>query len=133
MPTGGKWGRHADWAAAAADRYPFPNSRTSGLSCAFDSHRNRFHHPLGGTDTVPAPQLGFTPIQSDAFGTKVEQFGQPLLESGLRNTGPLIPAVKGQVKTGDWMERTGRFSSNSGPPSAHLAGYIRRTTVQPPQ
>ena len=38
----------ADWAAAAADRLPFPASRASGLTCAFDGHRNRFHHPLDG-------------------------------------------------------------------------------------
>ena len=38
----------ADWAAAAADRLPFPASRASGLTCAFDGERNRFHHPLDG-------------------------------------------------------------------------------------
>ena len=62
----------ADWAAAAADRLPFPASRASGLTCAFDGHRNRFHHPLDGQQ-----QLGFAPIKSDAIGTEVEQFGQP--------------------------------------------------------
>jgi len=63
----------ADWAAAAADRLPFPASRASGLTCAFDGHRNRFHHPLDGQQ-----QLGFSPIKSDAIGTETEQFGQPL-------------------------------------------------------
>lgn len=63
----------ADWAAAAADRLPFPASRASGLTCAFDGHRNRFHHPLDGQH-----QLGFSPIKSDAIGTETEQFGQPL-------------------------------------------------------
>jgi len=63
----------ADWAASAADRLPFPASRASGLTCAFDGHRNRFHHPLDGQQ-----QLRFTPIPSDAFGTEIEQFGQPL-------------------------------------------------------
>jgi hypothetical protein len=72
----------ADWAAAAADRYPFPTSRASGLSCAFDGHRNQFHHPLGGTKETPAPQLGFTPIASDALGSETEQVCQPLLETG---------------------------------------------------
>jgi hypothetical protein len=67
----------ADWAAAAADRYPFPESRAAGLTCAFDGHRNRFHHPLDGQQ-----QLGFTPITSDALGTETEQVCQPLLETG---------------------------------------------------
>ena len=72
----------ADWAAAAADRYPFPASHASGLACAFDGHRNKFHHPLGGTETIPSPQLGFSPIESDQLGTETEQVCQPLLESG---------------------------------------------------
>ena len=67
----------ADWAAAAADRYPFPDSRASGLTCAFDGHRNQFHHPLDGQQ-----QLGFSPIQSDDLGTETEQVCQPLLETG---------------------------------------------------
>ena len=81
----GSYDHEADWAAAAADRYPFPSSRASGLACAFDGHRNRFHHPLGGTEKTPSPQLGFSPIKSDAIGTEAEQFGQPLLDSGMAN------------------------------------------------
>ena len=42
------YNRPADHTASAADRLPFPNSRASGLSCAFDGVRARFHHPLGG-------------------------------------------------------------------------------------
>lgn len=42
------YNRPADHTASAADRLPFPNSRASGLSCAFDGVRACFHHPLGG-------------------------------------------------------------------------------------
>ncbi len=42
------YNRPADHTASAADRLPFPNSRASGLSCAFDGVRAQFHHPLGG-------------------------------------------------------------------------------------
>jgi len=76
----GRYDHEADWAAAAADRYPFPASRASGLRCAFDGFRNQFHHPLDGTQ-----QLGFPVIKSDAIGTEAEQFGQPLLDSGMAN------------------------------------------------
>ena len=72
-----RYDHEADWAAAAADRYPFPDSRASGLACAFDGHRNKFHHPLDGRH-----QLGFSPIQSDDLGTETEQVCQPLLETG---------------------------------------------------
>ena len=72
-----RYDHEADWAAAAADRYPFPDSRASGLACAFDGHRNKFHHPLDGKQ-----QLGFSPIQSDDLGTETEQVCQPLLETG---------------------------------------------------
>lgn len=70
----------ADWIAAAADRYPFPNSRAAGLTCAFDGERNRFHHPLDGNQ-----QLGFKPIESDQLGTEVEQLCQPLIETDSEN------------------------------------------------
>ncbi len=72
-----RYDHEADWAAAAADRYPFPDSRAAGLACAFDGHRNKFHHPLDGLQ-----QLGFSPIQSDDLGTETEQVCQPLLETG---------------------------------------------------
>jgi CRISPR-associated protein Cas10/Cmr2 subtype III-B len=45
----GDYFAHADHAAAAADRLPFPQSRKAGLSCAFDGIRNAFRHPLSGT------------------------------------------------------------------------------------
>ena len=37
-----------DHFAAAADRLPFPSSRSSGLSCSFDGVENSFVHPLSG-------------------------------------------------------------------------------------
>jgi CRISPR-associated protein Cmr2 len=42
------YNRPADHTASSADRLPFPNSRSSGLSCTFDGVRAQFHHPLGG-------------------------------------------------------------------------------------
>ncbi len=44
----GEYFAHADHTAAAADRLPFPQSRSAGLSCAFDGIRNAFRHPLSG-------------------------------------------------------------------------------------
>lgn len=68
----GKYDHAADHTAAAADRLPFPNSRASGLTCAFDGHKNAFRHPLGGNHTLP-----FTPIQSSQLGETWEQEAQP--------------------------------------------------------
>jgi len=68
----GRYDRHADWTAAAADRYPFPASRASNLSCAFDGRRNAFHHPLDGEK-----QFRFANFLDDATGTEVEQLTQP--------------------------------------------------------
>ena len=69
----GKYDYEADWFAAAADRIPFPASRESGLTCAFDGVRNRFRHPLRGTDTLRFPRE----IESDELGTEIEQHAQP--------------------------------------------------------
>lgn len=43
-----KYNRPADFTASAADRFPFPDPRVSGMKCKFDGVDNAFHHPLGG-------------------------------------------------------------------------------------
>lgn len=48
----GKYAKVADHTAAAADRFPFPGSRVSGLSCHFDGVRNGFIHPLAGRNAA---------------------------------------------------------------------------------
>lgn len=73
-----QYDHEADWAAAAADRFPFPASKSSGLTCAFDGQRNGFHHPLDGTH-----QLKFKPIESDQLGTEIEQNAQPSIDPNL--------------------------------------------------
>jgi hypothetical protein len=48
-----RFSKPADWAAAAADRFPFPDSRSSGLRSEFSGSRANdepFRHPLGGSD-----------------------------------------------------------------------------------
>lgn len=49
--------KRADWNAAAADRFPFPDHAKSKLKSAFTGGSgNAFRHPLGGSDYVfPAP------------------------------------------------------------------------------
>ena len=70
----GDYFRPADHLAAAADRLPFPASRVSGLSCAFDGVRNTFLHPFAGT------KMPFhAPFQSAAKGIEGEQTVQPVL------------------------------------------------------
>ncbi len=39
--------KQADITASSADRFPFPASRSAGLTCAFDGVRAGFHHPMG--------------------------------------------------------------------------------------
>jgi CRISPR-associated protein Cas10/Cmr2 subtype III-B len=46
--TVGEYSRPADHAGAAADRLPFPGSRSAGVACSFDGIRNSFLHPLTG-------------------------------------------------------------------------------------
>ena len=65
----------ADWAAAAADRIPFPYFRTSGLSCAFDGVHNTFRHPLGGDSTFPFHHA----FASTAHAEENEQTTQPAI------------------------------------------------------
>jgi len=69
----GKYDHEADWTAAAADRVPFPSSAASGLTCAFDGVRNRFHHPLCGKNQLAFPKE----IESDQLGSEIEQDAQP--------------------------------------------------------
>jgi CRISPR-associated protein Cmr2 len=45
----GDYFRRADHTGAAADRLPFPDSRSAALSCAFDGVRNAFLHPFGSS------------------------------------------------------------------------------------
>ncbi|MBN2069600.1 MAG: type III-B CRISPR-associated protein Cas10/Cmr2 [Opitutales bacterium] len=42
------YNRASDHMAAAADRFPFPNSKNHITPCRFDGINNGFHHPLGG-------------------------------------------------------------------------------------
>lgn len=72
--------KHADHTAAAADRFPFPASRTSSMSCAFDGERNRFHHPLGGKDAEETPTISFEPFPTAELGIEGEGSVQPLIE-----------------------------------------------------
>ncbi len=49
----GQYFAQADRTGAAADRFPFPDSRAAGLTCHFDGVRNAFHHPLDGKQLLP--------------------------------------------------------------------------------
>lgn len=44
-----KFHQESDWTAAAADRFPFPDHRSSQLRCSFDGRANTFRHPLSGS------------------------------------------------------------------------------------
>jgi CRISPR-associated protein Cmr2 len=69
------YNRAADYAAAAADRLPFPSSKASGLRCAFDGIKNAFLHPLSGS------KLPFSEAFPTAeFGIEIEQGTQPVLD-----------------------------------------------------
>ncbi len=73
--------RLSDWTASAADRLPFPSSRTSGLSCAFDGVRNVFLHPLGSGGNAPEA-LGIPfdgPFLSADAARETDQTIQPVL------------------------------------------------------
>ena len=73
----GDYFKPADHAAAAADRFPFPSSRASGLQCAFDGVRNAFRHPLSGE------QLRFhAEFRSVEQGMDAESGVQPILTPG---------------------------------------------------
>ena len=72
--------READWAAAAADRIPFPNWQASGMTCAFDGRRNAFLHPLGPDDHGASHRLEFEPFPSTELGEEVEQSVQPVID-----------------------------------------------------
>lgn len=80
--------KESDWTAAAADRIPFPRSRSSGLRCQFDGRDNAFRHPLDGTRQLRFPQRftvedaeaveadlqsAFEPIDDSAFATPMER------------------------------------------------------------
>jgi hypothetical protein len=46
------YAKQSDWAASAADRFPFPKSR-GNLSSVFDGVRAKFHHPLSSDQAFP--------------------------------------------------------------------------------
>ncbi len=52
--------KQADLTASSADRFPFPGSRSSGMSCVFDGVRAGFHHPLGSGDNNGGAVLNLT-------------------------------------------------------------------------
>lgn len=55
--------KHADWIAAGADRFPFPDHKKSGLKSAFTGGTDSpFRHPLGMSDFD-----GFTPLFPSAY------------------------------------------------------------------
>jgi CRISPR-associated protein Cmr2 len=70
----GKYFTKADHTAASADRLPFPASRASGMSCAFDGIRNSFKHPLTGETLSFGKEF-----KSVAEGFEGEQSVQPSL------------------------------------------------------
>ncbi len=61
----------SDHLAASADRFPFPDSKASGIRCQFDGKHNGFKHPLCGTT------LHYHPFPSPEFGEEIEQNTQP--------------------------------------------------------
>src|SRR6266568_2041624 len=82
----GEYFRHADHTGAAADRLPFPDSKSSALRCAFDGRRNGFLHPLRGD------KLFFhSEFKSAEQGIEGEESVQPVLSAeslaGLANDG----------------------------------------------
>jgi hypothetical protein len=80
--------KQADLTASSADRFPFPGSRSAGLTCAFDGVHAGFHHPLGGAAPDQPAVLNFGPGR-EVSGFEViegqleerEQTVQPVLSS----------------------------------------------------
>ncbi len=68
------YNRPADHTAAAADRFPFPGSQSSGMRCHFDGVRAGFHHPLNGT-----ARLKFHRELKDVAGIEGEGDIQPVI------------------------------------------------------
>lgn len=67
------YAKPSDWAASAADRFPFPKSR-GNLSSAFDGVRAKFHHPL-------SPDQAFAfhrEFQSSEMAWEVDEAVQPV-------------------------------------------------------
>lgn len=71
---GDAYAKPSDWAASAADRFPFPKSR-GNVSSAFDGVRARFHHPLSS-----GLELAFHKEFSSAeMAMEVDQDLQPIV------------------------------------------------------
>ena len=68
--------RDCDWIASAADRFPFPDSRASGLRSSFDgAATNPFRHPLGGAclefaDPIPSAGVALEIFQQTQPGVQ---------------------------------------------------------------
>ena len=77
----GDYFSQADHSAAAADRLPFPDSRASGLRCAFDGVRNTFVHPLGLSDGGALPLPFHAEFKSVEQGFEGENSVQPALSA----------------------------------------------------
>lgn len=71
---GDAYAKPSDWAASAADRFPFPKSR-GNISSTFDGVRARFHHPLS-----PGLELAFHKEFSSAeLAMEVDESLQPIV------------------------------------------------------
>lgn len=68
----------SDWAAAAADRLPFPQGRSAGVTCQFDGVRNSFHHALGPAEDVAVFPF-HAPFSSAEVARETDQGVQPVL------------------------------------------------------
>lgn len=68
-----RFAKDADWAAAAADRLPFPNA--GAMTARFDGRENPFKHPLDGRTTYTTP----APLTADEADTHA-QGNRPYLE-----------------------------------------------------
>lgn len=80
--------KQADLTASSADRFPFPGSRSSGLTCGFDGVRAGFHHPLGSGRSGEPCVLGFAQGQEITGFEAVE--GQ--LEQREQTVQPILTA-----------------------------------------
>jgi len=87
--------KQADLTASSADRFPFPGSRSAGMTCAFDGVRAGFHHPLGGARQDQPAVLSFE------SGREVTGFDA--IEGELEDREQTIQPVLNQVPD-DWSE-----------------------------
>lgn len=75
LRLGDTYAKPSDWAASAADRFPFPKSR-GNLTSAFDGVRAGFHHPL----SINQPFSFHSEFASAEMAMEVDSTLQPIAD-----------------------------------------------------